>query len=40
MVFLSAEDGDEGGPVREDSGRIRVVAMEEKKWLKIQEEEI
>lgn len=40
LVFLSAEDGDEGGPVREDSGRIRVVAMEEKKWLKIQEEEI
>ena len=31
LVFLSAEDGDEGGPVREDSGRIRVVAKEVKK---------
>ena len=39
LVFLSAEDGDEGGPVRPDSGRIRVIAREEKKWLKIQEEE-
>ena len=31
LVFLYAEDGDEGGPVREDSGRIRVVAKEVKK---------
>lgn len=38
LVFLSAEDGDESGPVRCDSGRIRVIAKEQKKWLKIQEE--
>lgn len=38
LVFLSAEDGDEGGAVRPDSGRIRVIAKEQKKWLKIQEE--
>jgi len=31
LVFLSAEDGDEGGPVRADSGRIRVIAKEVKK---------
>lgn len=37
LVFLSAEDGEEGGPVREDSGRILVVAKEQKK--KKQQEE-
>ncbi len=31
LVFLSAQDGDEGGPVRPDSGRIRVIAKEVKK---------
>jgi acyl-CoA reductase-like NAD-dependent aldehyde dehydrogenase len=31
LEFIYAEDGDEGGPVREDSGRIRVVAKEVKK---------
>jgi len=31
LLFLAAEDGDEGGPVREDSGRIRVIAKEVKK---------
>lgn len=37
LVFLSAEDGEEGGPVRADSGRIRVVAKEQKKSMKMQE---
>ncbi len=36
LVFLSAEDGEEGGPVRPDSGRIRVIAREKKKWTKLQ----
>jgi SAM-dependent methyltransferase len=31
LVFLYAEDGDEGGAVRPDSGRIRVIAKEVKK---------
>ena len=31
LIFLAAEDGEEGGPVREDSGRIRVIAKEVKK---------
>lgn len=38
LIFLSAEDGEEGGPVRPDSGRIRVVAKEQKKWNKLQSE--
>lgn len=38
LIFLSAEDGEEGGPVRPDSGRIRVVAREQKKWSKLQKE--
>lgn len=38
LVFLSAEDGEEGGPVRPDSGRIRVIAREKKKWTKLQSE--
>ena len=38
LVFLSAEDGDEGGPVRADSGRIRVVAKEQKKSMLMQKE--
>lgn len=38
LIFLSAEDGEEGGPVRPDSGRIRVVAREQKKWRKLQKE--
>lgn len=38
LVFLSAEDGEEGGPVRPDSGRIRVIAREQKKWIKLQSE--
>lgn len=37
LVFLSAEDGEEGGPVREDTGRILVAAKEQKK--KKQQEE-
>ena len=39
LVFLSAEDGEEGGPVRPDSGRIRVIAREQKKWTRLQSEE-
>lgn len=39
LVFLSAADGDDGGPVRPDSGRIRVVAKERKKSKKMQEAE-
>lgn len=31
LVFLSAEDGEEGGPVTEESGRILVAAREQKK---------
>lgn len=31
LVFLEAVDGDDGGPVRPDSGRIRVMAKEAKK---------
>lgn len=31
LIFLFAEDGEEGGPVRADSGRILVVAQEYKK---------
>lgn len=38
LVFLSAEDGEEGGPVRPNSGRIRVIAREQKKWTRLQSE--
>lgn len=40
LIFLSAEDGEEGGPVRPESGRIRVVAREQKKWKQLQNEKI
>lgn len=37
LVFLSAEDGEDGGPVKSYSGRIRVIAKEQKKSMKMQE---
>ena len=39
LIFLSAEDGEEGGPVRPDSGRIRVVAKEWRKAASLKEAE-
>lgn len=39
LVFLSAVDGEDGGPVRPESGRIRVVAKESKKRKRMQEAE-
>lgn len=39
LVFLSAVDGEDGGPVRPESGRIRVVAKESKKSKRMQEAE-
>ncbi len=38
LLFLSAEDGDEGGPVRDNSGRIRIIAKEQKKRAKMGKE--
>lgn len=37
LIFLSAEDGEEGGEVRPDSGRILVTAKEYKKAEKLKE---